>query len=83
MDKFASNLWPVAARVFARVNTPVGSPFIFRCPTTWQNVQGISERDEQPSDGRRLYEGVLCLACQQVHIVNLATGRLMSEEIED
>jgi hypothetical protein len=61
----------------------MAKPFIFRCPTTGQNVQGISEIGEQPADGQRLYEGVLCLACQQVHIVNPATGRLMSEEIED
>jgi hypothetical protein len=61
----------------------MGNPFLFRCPTTGQIVQGISGRDDQSSDGRRFYEGVLCPACAQVHIVNPATGRLMSEEIED
>jgi hypothetical protein len=61
----------------------MAKPFIFRCPTTGQNVQGYSERDEQPPSGQRQYEGVLCLACQQLHIVNPATGRLMSEEIDD
>jgi hypothetical protein len=59
------------------------SPFIFRCPITGQNVQGFSEKGDQPSDGRRFYEGVLCSACERVHIVNPATGRLMSEEVED
>ena len=61
----------------------MAKPFIFRCPTTGQNVQGLSENGEQPADGMRRYEGVLCLACQQLHMVNPATGRLMSEEVED
>jgi hypothetical protein len=60
----------------------MAKPFIFRCPTTGQNVQGYSERDEQPPSGQRQYEGVMCLGCQQLHIVNPATGRLMSEEID-
>jgi hypothetical protein len=52
----------------------MAKPFIFCCPTTGQNVQGYSERDEQPPSQ---YEGVMCLACGQHHIVNPATGRLM------
>jgi hypothetical protein len=61
----------------------MGQPFIFRCPTTGQRVQGLSELDDDTSDSRRRYEGVLCLACQKVHIVNPATGRLLSEEADD
>src|ERR1700737_463219 len=60
----------------------MAKPFIFRCPTTGQNVQSYSERDEPPPSGQRQYEGMMCLACGQLHIVNPATGRLMSEEID-
>jgi hypothetical protein len=56
----------------------MAKPFIFCCLTTGQNVQGYSERDEQPPSGQRQYESVMCLACQQLHIVDSATGRLMS-----
>jgi hypothetical protein len=48
----------------------MGQPFLFICPTTRQNVQAFSEFEDQPSDGNRRYQGVLCLACQQVDIVN-------------
>ena len=61
----------------------MGRPFVFCCPTTGQNVQAISELDDEPPDGTRRYEGVLCLACQKVHIVNPATGRLLSEETDE
>ncbi len=54
-------------------------PFLFRCPATGLNVQGYSEK-EQPPDGQRRYEGVHCLACQSMHIVNPDTGRLLSDE---
>jgi hypothetical protein len=57
--------------------------FIFCCPATGQNVQTISEWDDEPTDGMRRYQGVHCLACQMFHIVNPATGRLLSEETEE
>jgi hypothetical protein len=56
--------------------------FVFRCPTTGLNVQGYTELEDQ-SDGYRRYEGVQCLACRRLHIVNPDTGRLLSEEIDD
>jgi hypothetical protein len=40
-------------------------------------------RDDQPSDGNRRYQGVRCLACQKVHIVNPFTGKLMSDETKE
>jgi hypothetical protein len=55
----------------------------FAAPNTGQLVQGFSESREQSSNGRRYYEGVLGVACQQLHIVNPATGRLLTEEEEE
>lgn len=60
----------------------MAKPFLFCCPMTGQNVQALPEFNDEPSDGRRLYQGVLCSACQRVHIVNPLSGRLMSEEFE-
>jgi hypothetical protein len=59
----------------------MGKPFVFRCLTTGQNVQGYSEADDA-SGGELRYEGVSCLACGRVHVVNPATGKLLSEETE-
>ena len=68
----------------AALRLPDGESIYLSLPRYRAKRSGdFRERDDQPSDGRRLYEGVLCLACQQVHIVNPATGRLMSDEIED
>ena len=60
----------------------MGKPFIFCCPATRQNVQAYSEMEEPPN-GERRYEGVHCLACRSVHIVNPATGKLLSEESDE
>jgi len=61
----------------------MGRSFIFCCPTTGQKVQALSEWDDEPADDSRRYQGVHCLACQMVHIVNPRTGRLMSEEADE
>ena len=53
------------------------APFLYRCPNTGQTVQGWSA-DEMPDDD--VYELVTCLACTQVHLVNLKTGKVLGEE---
>jgi hypothetical protein len=70
-----------ADRRLAKYQCWMGMPFVFRCPTTGQNVQGYSEADAV-LEGERPYEGVSCLACGRVQFVNPATGKLLSEEID-
>ena len=55
--------------------------FLYRCPNTGFRVQGYAP--EQTSDDDNIYESVTCLACQRVHLVNAATGRVMGEEEEE
>jgi len=56
------------------------APFLFRCPNTNQTVQGFVA--EKVSDDPNAYESVTCLACQQVHLVNLATGKVLGVDEE-
>lgn len=58
-------------------------PFLFRCPLTSFLVQGFSAEIEGSDDRRRRYEAIDCLACGSMHLVNPATGKLMSEEAGD
>jgi len=53
-------------------------PFIYRCPTTGLNVQGLSA-DAVPADANT-YEGVTCPVCTRVHLVNRATGRTLGDD---
>ena len=53
-------------------------PFIYRCPTTGLNVQGLSA-DAVPADAET-YESVTCPVCTRVHLVNRATGRTLGDD---
>jgi len=53
-------------------------PFLYRCPNTGFQVQGYSP--EQTSDDESSYEAITCLICKQLHLVNLATGKVLGEE---
>jgi hypothetical protein len=53
--------------------------FVFRCPNTGFNVQGWSAY-EVSGDEADTYETVTCIACQQTHLVNPATGKVLSSE---
>lgn len=55
------------------------APFVYRCPTTGLRVQGWSADEEGPKDGDA-YQPATCLACQRVHLVNPATGKVIGEE---
>ena len=55
-------------------------PFMYRCPNMGRRVQGFTA--EQIVDDANTYELVTCLMCQQVHLVNLATGKVLGEEDE-
>jgi hypothetical protein len=53
--------------------------FVFRCPNTGFNVQGWSAY-EVSGDEADTYETVTCIACQQTHLVNPATGKVLSSD---
>jgi hypothetical protein len=55
--------------------------FIYRCPTTTMTVQGWIA-DDGSSNGES-YTTVTCLACQQVHLVNPTTGRVVGDDEKD
>lgn len=57
--------------------------FLYRCPAMGAEVQGIVDGEPQPEDGGKKYEAVECVACRGFHFVNVATLKLLSEEIED
>jgi hypothetical protein len=42
-----------------------------------------TELKEDPSDKRRLYQGVQCPACHKVHTVDPFTGELVSDEADE
>ena len=50
--------------------------FLYRCPNTGQHVQGWSAEEGPADEGT--YETVSCIACQQVHLVNPATGNVLT-----
>jgi len=57
-------------------------PYLYRCPATGDRVQGWSA-DEAPDPGEDRYETVECIACQRVHLVNPANGKVLGSEEPD
>jgi hypothetical protein len=57
-------------------------PFLYRCPNTGYRVQGFVADDTSDEGERYEYEAVTCLACQQVHLVNPTTGKVLGEDDE-
>jgi hypothetical protein len=51
--------------------------FLYRCPITGEQVQGWTELDCSDTNE---YEIVHCLACQQIHLINPATGKVVGDE---
>jgi hypothetical protein len=54
---------------------------LFRCPSTGHRVQGWFA-DNGSVNGDETYEGVTCLACRQVHMVNPKTGKVLGADEE-
>jgi hypothetical protein len=50
-------------------------PFPYRCPKTGYRVQGFIAEDV--SDESEGYEVITCIACQEVHLVNPTTGKVL------
>jgi hypothetical protein len=53
---------------------------IYRCPATGQNVQTWFADDG--SENGNTYLTVTCLACQQVHLVNPGSGKVLGNDDE-
>jgi hypothetical protein len=51
---------------------------LFKCPNTGFAVQGWIA--EEVADDDDTYWSVPCLACEQSHMVNPSTGRLLGDE---
>ena len=62
-------------RLFLVLLSAMATTFHYRCPNTGQTVQGWSA-DDATDDGDE-YQSVACLACAQVHLVNLKTGKML------
>jgi hypothetical protein len=59
-------------------------PFLYCCPVTGSQVQGAVEAEPTDQVGHyEAYEAVECVACRRLHLVNLTTLKLLSEEIEE
>ena len=53
--------------------------FIFRCPRTGLNVQGLAEDDDENG---RTFEAVACAACGALHLVNPKTGKVAGQDAD-
>jgi hypothetical protein len=53
---------------------------VFLCPHTGQRVQGWFADDGSEDAGGETYEGVSCLACNQLHMVNRRTGKVLGTD---
>lgn len=57
---------------------PCMSHLLYRCPRTHMNVQTWLHDDPAP-DRAPEFETVQCPACTQLHFINRATGKLLSD----
>ena len=54
-------------------------PFIYRCPATGLNVQGLLA-DDKSANKSETYETVKCLACSRLHLIHRSTGKILGHE---
>ena len=59
------------------------APFLFRCPNTSRHVQCWSAETVLKDEDGNIFVPVRCLACDQVHHLNPATGRVLGSEEEE
>jgi hypothetical protein len=69
-------IWVKANRRPIQLQGVMGRPFLYRCPVTGMNVQGLTSDDEPSANGDIRYEPVTCLACGQLHLVDPSAGPL-------
>jgi hypothetical protein len=51
------------------------APFIYRCPNTGFQVQGLAPDNDESEGADDVFVGATCLACGSVHFVNPKTGK--------
>ena len=51
-------------------------PFVYRCPNTGVQLQGWTA-DDGVENGKEIYEGEHCPACNKFHFVNPKTSKLL------
>lgn len=51
-------------------------PFLYFCPITGTNVQGLTSEDTTSEDGKSRVEMVRCLACGGYHYIDPSKGPL-------
>jgi hypothetical protein len=57
-------------------------PFMYRCPSMGcRRVQGFLAKEASEANADD-YLTVLCTECQQIHLINPATGEVLPEEEE-
>jgi len=54
----------------------MGRPFLYRCPITGKNVQGLTSNDAPSENEKSRFEMVQCLACGEFHLVDPSKGPL-------
>ena len=50
-------------------------PFLYRCPNTGKRVQGFTAEEVSDEDAET-FVTVTCVMCNQLHLVNPATGKV-------
>lgn len=60
----------------------MGRSFLYRCPVTGMNVQGLTTDDEPSANGDIRYETVTCLACGQLRLFDPSKGPLSPADKE-
>jgi hypothetical protein len=56
--------------------------FLYRCPKTFQTVQGGTADDPTEDADADAYETIECLACGGLHLVRSATGQVLGQRHE-
>ena len=54
-------------------------PFLFRCPVTGLNVQGLADGD---GDAAGTFVAQSCMACGQMHLVDPRSGKLIAKAVD-
>src|SRR5262245_9684650 len=71
----AATAWPLAVHATGkRLRLALPEAITFLCPNMGVSVES-SFADTEDSD--EIYERVTCLACRQLHMLNLRTGKIL------
>jgi hypothetical protein len=54
-------------------------PFVYRCPRTGHRVQGFVPAEDVSEDANT-FHSVRCILCNQDHLVNPKTGKVVGED---